>query len=50
MLLGIMIPNEGLIIPVFMTLKGLGLLNTYLGVILPYSALGVPFTLFVTCG
>jgi raffinose/stachyose/melibiose transport system permease protein len=46
-LMGIMIPIEGLIIPVFMTLKGFGLLNTYLGVILPYAAVGVPFTMFV---
>jgi raffinose/stachyose/melibiose transport system permease protein len=47
LLMGIMIPIEGLIIPVFITLKNLGLLNSYLGVILPYSAVGVPFTLFV---
>jgi raffinose/stachyose/melibiose transport system permease protein len=46
-LLGIMVPIEGLIIPLFITLKHFHLLNTYFGVIFPYSAVGVPFTLFV---
>jgi ABC-type glycerol-3-phosphate transport system permease component len=46
-LLGIMVPIEGLIIPLFITLKHFNFLNTYFGVIFPYSAVGVPFTLFV---
>jgi raffinose/stachyose/melibiose transport system permease protein len=46
-LLGIMVPVEGLIIPLFITLKRFHFLNTYFGVIFPYSAVGVPFTLFV---
>jgi ABC-type glycerol-3-phosphate transport system permease component len=46
-LLGIMVPVEGLIIPLFITLKKFHFLNTYFGVIFPYSAVGVPFTLFV---
>jgi ABC-type glycerol-3-phosphate transport system permease component len=46
-LMGIMVPVEGLIIPLFITLKTFSLLNTYFGVIFPYAAVGVPFTLFV---
>jgi raffinose/stachyose/melibiose transport system permease protein len=46
-LLGIMVPVEGLIIPLFITLKRFHFLNTYFGVIFPYSAVGVPFTMFV---
>jgi raffinose/stachyose/melibiose transport system permease protein len=45
-LLGIMVPVEGLIIPLFITLKMFHFLNTYFGVV-PYSAVGVPFTMFV---
>jgi raffinose/stachyose/melibiose transport system permease protein len=46
-LLGIMVPIEGLIIPLFITLKTFNFLNSYFGVIFPYAAVGVPFTLFV---
>jgi raffinose/stachyose/melibiose transport system permease protein len=46
-ILGIMVPVEGLILPIFLTLKTYGFLNSYFGVILPYAALGVPFTFFV---
>ena len=46
-LLGIMIPVESLIIPLFITLKTFNFLNTYFGVIFPYAAVGVPFTLFI---
>lgn len=47
---GSMIPVQVAIIPLFdMTLK-LGLLDTYLGVILPYIAFGIPYQVFLLRG
>ncbi len=49
-LLGMMIPIYGLIIPLFSMFKSLGLLNTYLAVIIPQIALGFPMAIFIICG
>lgn len=43
LLLGMIIPLEGLIIPMYYNLRGLGLLNTYWALILPQLALSLPF-------
>jgi ABC-type glycerol-3-phosphate transport system permease component len=42
-----MIPAQAILIPVFLTSKNLGLLNTYAGVILVYVAFNIPFTIFI---
>jgi ABC-type glycerol-3-phosphate transport system permease component len=47
LMLTLMIPIPTLVIPLFQTAKQLGLLNNYLGLILPYTALGVPFATVV---
>ncbi len=43
LLLGMVIPLEGLIIPMYYNLRGVGLLNTYWAMILPQVALSIPF-------
>ena len=47
LMLTLMIPIPTLVIPLFQTAKSLGLLNSYLGLILPYTALGIPFAVVV---
>ncbi len=47
LMLTLMIPIPTLVIPLFQTAKTLGLLNNYLGLILPYTALGIPFAVVV---
>jgi ABC-type glycerol-3-phosphate transport system permease component len=47
LMLTLMIPIPTLVIPLFQTAKELGLLNNYLGLILPYTALGIPFAVVV---
>lgn len=47
LMLTLMIPIPTLVIPLFQTAKSLGLLNNYLGLILPYTALGIPFAVVV---
>jgi raffinose/stachyose/melibiose transport system permease protein len=42
-LITLMVPIAALVVPVTQELKGLGLLNSYLGLIGPYTALGIPF-------
>ncbi|WP_131194852.1 carbohydrate ABC transporter permease [Lichenihabitans psoromatis] len=49
-LVGTMIPFQVLLAPLFSMVNRLGLLNTYLGVILPYIAFGVPYQIFVLRG
>ncbi|MFA9380462.1 MAG: carbohydrate ABC transporter permease [Acetanaerobacterium sp.] len=46
-LLGLMIPIHATLIPVFMILRNLHLLNTYLCLILPYIAAGLPMAIFI---
>lgn len=49
-LLGMMIPVYALIIPLFSIFKGMGILNTYLAVIIPQIAVGLPMSIFIICG
>jgi raffinose/stachyose/melibiose transport system permease protein len=49
-LLGTMIPFQVLLAPLFSMVNRLGLINTYVGVILPYIAFGVPYQVFVLHG
>jgi N-acetylglucosamine transport system permease protein len=46
-LAGLMFPIFLSLVPLFFLVKGLGLLDTYLGIILVYAAFGLPFTVFV---
>lgn len=46
-LLGLMIPIHATLIPVFVILKNMGLLNTHLCLILPYIASGLPMAIFI---
>ncbi len=47
---GTMIPFQVMLAPLFAVVNGLGLLNTYAGVILPYLAFGVPYQVFILHG
>ncbi|MDQ3225097.1 MAG: carbohydrate ABC transporter permease [Chloroflexota bacterium] len=47
LMLTLMIPIPTLVIPLFQTAKQFGLLNNYLGLVLPYTALGIPFAVIV---
>jgi raffinose/stachyose/melibiose transport system permease protein len=49
-LLGIMIPIHATLLPNFSIFKTLGLTNTYWGLILPYTAVSVPFSTFILTG
>jgi multiple sugar transport system permease protein/raffinose/stachyose/melibiose transport system permease protein len=44
---GLMVPLQSIIIPEYVNLGKLGLINTYLGAILVYVALGTPFATFL---
>ena len=46
-LIGMMLPLRLAVLPIFVTLKGLHLLNSHLGLILVYAALGIPFSIFL---
>ena len=47
---GLMIPVQLSIIPLFFELRTLGLLNSKLGLILVYTANGLPFAIFILAG
>jgi raffinose/stachyose/melibiose transport system permease protein len=47
---GTMIPFQVLLAPLFTLVNGFGLINTKVGVILPYLAFGVPYQVFVLHG
>jgi raffinose/stachyose/melibiose transport system permease protein len=49
-LLGTMVPFQVLLAPLFGLVNQLGLTNTYIGVILPYIAFGVPYQIFILRG
>lgn len=49
-ILGLMVPMELIIIPLFHNLKSIGLLNTIWAIILPQIALGMPFSVFLLRG
>lgn len=42
LLLGTVLPPAAMIVPLYGQIRSLGLLDSYLGLILPYSALGIP--------
>ncbi len=48
--LGTMVPIQVAVAPLFRIILSLGLINTHLGVILPYIAFGIPFQVFVLYG
>lgn len=47
---GLMIPLASLIVPLTVELKNMGMLNTYWGLIGPFTAIGTPFGLLVIKG
>ncbi|MBD7969449.1 carbohydrate ABC transporter permease [Paenibacillus gallinarum] len=46
-LLGMMVPIQATLLPLFMVLKNLHLLNTYWSLIIPYVAFGIPMAVFI---
>jgi raffinose/stachyose/melibiose transport system permease protein len=48
--MGAMVPIQVAIAPLFQTVQALGLLNTQIGVILPYIAFGLPYQTFILYG
>ncbi|WP_244193033.1 carbohydrate ABC transporter permease [Paenibacillus taichungensis] len=46
-LLGMMVPIHAALLPLFIILKNLGLLNTYWSLIIPYVAFGIPMAVFI---
>lgn len=49
-LFGTMLPFQVMLAPLFTLVNGLGLINTYVGIILPYLAFGVPYQVFILHG
>lgn len=49
-LLGAMIPFQVMLAPLFTVVNSMGLIDTYIGVILPYLAFGVPYQVFILHG
>ncbi len=47
LLLTLMLPIPTLVIPIFQLAKRFNIYNTYLGLILPYTALGIPFAIVI---
>ena len=50
LLLGAMIPFQVMLAPLFTLVNSLGLIDTYVGVILPYLAFGIPYQVFILHG
>ena len=48
--LGTMLPFQVMLAPLFSVVNGFGLLNSYVGIILPYLAFGVPYQVFILHG
>jgi len=46
-LLGVMIPGQAIVIPLFLNLKALNLLNNYLTLGIVYPTIGLAFTIFI---
>ena len=44
---GTMIPFQALLAPLFTLVNGFGLINTKVGIILPYLAFGIPYQVFI---
>jgi raffinose/stachyose/melibiose transport system permease protein len=49
-LAGLMVPLKLAVIPLFIELKALGLIDTRLGLVLVYAAMGLPSTVFIMTG
>jgi len=49
-ILGIMIPVHALLIPLFVTMRNMGLLNSRLGILIVYVATSLSFAIFVLTG
>lgn len=50
LLAGLMLPLQQVIVPLFFEMRALGLLNSRLGLLIVYVALGLPFGVFVMTG
>ncbi|GGD24221.1 sugar ABC transporter permease [Microbacterium faecale] len=50
MAIGAMVPVQVAIAPLFQVVNSLGLLNTHIGVILPYIGFGIPYQIFILYG
>jgi len=46
-IMGLLLPSIALIVPIYITFRQLGLFNSYLALILPYTAFTAPFTLLL---
>ena len=46
-LLGMMVPIHAALLPLFIILKNLSLLNSYWSLIIPYVAFGIPMAVFI---
>jgi len=44
LLVGLLLPAVAVMVPLFFTIRSLGLMNNYLALILPYTAFALPFT------
>lgn len=49
-LLGTMIPLHAVLLPLFLSLNKVGLLNSYMALILPYTAFALPMAIFIFTG
>ncbi len=49
-LMGAMIPFQVMLAPLFTVVNSFGLIDTYVGIILPYLAFGVPYQVFILHG
>lgn len=49
-LLGLMVPIHATLLPLFVILRNLGLLNTYFSLILPYIVFALPMGIFIMTG
>ncbi len=48
-LLGMMVPVHAALLPLFIILKNINLYNTYLSLIIPYTAFGLPMAIILFC-
>lgn len=44
LLVGLLLPAVAIMVPLFFTIRAMGLMNNYLALILPYAAFALPFT------
>lgn len=47
---GTMIPFQVMLAPIFRQVNAFGLINSYIGIVLPYLAFGVPYQVFILYG